>query len=99
MAAVVNIISRQGPCIDECYTNQPNRNKLALCKPLIHIYSHLIQLYIHSYICNKIIHFSYKDVCGGHGCCMHIHVFKEDLAWATDKKGLMLFKTVSYVYH
>ena len=44
-----------------CCTNQPNKNKLALRMPLIHIYT---------------IHFSYIGRCGGHGHCMHTDVFK-----------------------
>ena len=41
MVAVVNIVSRHGLSIHACCTNQPNKSKLALYKPLIHIYSHL----------------------------------------------------------
>ena len=34
---------------------------------------------------NKMVHFSYKDGYGGCGCFTCISVFKEELAWATDK--------------
>ena len=34
MAAVVNIISRYDVSIDVCGRSQPNKSKLALCKPL-----------------------------------------------------------------
>ena len=44
------------------------------------------------------MHFSYKDGCGGHGCCTRIDVFKEELTWATDKQphvisNIMLFNS------
>ena len=45
MAAFVNIISRHGLTIVTRHTNQPNKNKLALYKPLIHICSHLKQFH------------------------------------------------------
>ena len=45
-----------------------------------------------------MVHFSYK---GGYGVCecMHVEVFKEELAWAIDEQlrfisNTMLFKTV-----
>ena len=40
--------------------------------PLIHIYNQLKQLNI----CNKMIHFSYKGLCGVHGHRTRIDVFK-----------------------
>ena len=39
MAAVVDIVSRHGLSIDPCHTNQPNKSKLELYKPLIHNYN------------------------------------------------------------
>ena len=50
IAAVVGIGSRYGLCIDLHHRNQPNKNKLALYIRLIHLNSHLKQLYI----CNKM---------------------------------------------
>ena len=88
MAAIVGIISRRGPRIEERCRNQPNKGKLALYKPLLlHFYSHLEQLYIS----NKTEHFSYKGGCGMHGRT-RIETFKEELAWATDKQlwGLLV---------
>ena len=72
MAAVVNIVSRRDLSINACHTNQPNRNKLALYKLLIHIYSCFKKLQIH----NKAIHFSYKGGCGMHGRHTHVYVIK-----------------------
>ena len=48
MVAVVDTISRYMALVLIC-TNQPNKSKLALYEPLIHIYSRLLkQLYIHN---------------------------------------------------
>ena len=58
--AVVSIISRCGLSIDAGHENQPNKHKLALYKPSIHLNSSLKQLYINS----KMEPFSYKDGCG-----------------------------------
>ena len=69
MAAVVNIVCRCGLSIDASHTNQPNKNKLMLYKPLIHIYSHLKQLYIS----NKMIHFSYKGTVGVVGMAFYVY--------------------------
>ena len=46
MADIVGIISRRGLRIEVYRRNQPNKSKLALYKPLLHLYSHLKQLYI-----------------------------------------------------
>ena len=64
MAAIVSITSRQGLRIEAHCRNQPNKNKVALYKPLLHFYSHLKQLYTS----NKMEHFSYKGGCGIHDC-------------------------------
>ena len=63
MAAIVGIVSRRGLRIEAHRTNQPNKSKLALYKPLLHLYSHLKQ----PYISNKMKCFSYKGGCGVHG--------------------------------
>ena len=60
MASVVGIVSRHGLRIKARRRNQPNKSKLALYKPLLHLYSHLKQLYIS----NKAKRFSYKGVRG-----------------------------------
>ena len=81
MAAVVCIVNRRCLTIEARCTcrSQPNKIKLALYKPLLHLYSHLKQLYIS----NKTKRFSYKGLCGVCGS-KHIKAFKEELAWATD---------------
>ena len=48
MAAIVGIVTRRGLRIEVHHRSQPNKSKLALCKPLLHLYSHLKQLYISS---------------------------------------------------
>ena len=63
MAAIVGIVSRHGLRIEARCRNQPNKSKLALYNPLLHLYSHLKQ----SPISNKRKHFSYKDGCGVRG--------------------------------
>ena len=72
VAALVGIISRCALAIEACCSNQPNKSKLALFKPLIHFYIYLKQLNISN---KKGQHFSYKD-----GCCMgggkHIEAFR-----------------------
>ena len=60
MAAVVGIVSGHGVCIHTRHGNQPNKNKLALYKPLLHCNSRLKQLYLS----NKTERFSYKGGCG-----------------------------------
>ena len=75
------VVSRHGLTIEAHRKNQPNKSKLALYKPLLHFYSQLKQLYIS----NKMECFSYKGECGIHGH-MHIGMFKEELAWVTDKR-------------
>ena len=85
MAAIVSIISRRGLRIEACHRNQPNKSKLALYNPLLHLYSHLKQLYTS----NKTKRFSYKGGCGGHGR-PHIDAFKKELAWATYKWLLVI---------
>ena len=72
MAAVIDIVSRRGLSIDVHHTNQPNKSKLVLYKPLIHIYSHLKKLCMHT----MMIYFSYKCGCGVHGHHTCIDVFK-----------------------
>ena len=71
MAAIVDIVSRCGLRIGAHHRNQPNKNKLALYKPLLCLYSHLKQ----PYISNKTKRFSYK---GGRGVCgrARIEVFQ-----------------------
>ena len=64
MTAIVSIISRRGLKIEAQHRSQPNKSKLALCKPWIHFNSLLKQLYIS----NKTEHFSYKGGFGVHGC-------------------------------
>ena len=71
MAAIVGIISRRGLRIEARRRNQANKNKLALYKPLLCLYSHLKQ----PYISNRTKHFSYKGGRGMHGCT-RIKVFK-----------------------
>ena len=78
MAVVADSISRSGHNIDAHHTNRCNKTKLVLYKPLIHIYSRLKHLYIG----NKMIHFSYKDGCGVHGCVSILMYLKEELVWA-----------------
>ena len=58
MAAIVDIVSRRDLRIEARRRNQPNKSKLALYKPLLHLYSHIKQLYIS----NKTKRFSYKGV-------------------------------------
>ena len=74
MAAIVDIVSRRGLRIGARHTNQLNKSKLALYKPLLRLYSHLKQ----PYISNKTKSFSYKGV-----VCVGVHIsrrFKEELA-------------------
>ena len=63
MAAIVGILSRYGIRIEVHRRNQPNKSKLMVYKPLLHLYSHLKQ----PYISNKTKRFSYKGVCGVYG--------------------------------
>ena len=60
MAAIVDIVSRRGLRIEARSRNQPNKSKLELYKPLLHLHSHLKQ----PYISNKTKHFSYNGVRG-----------------------------------
>ena len=39
MAAIVGIVSRHSLTIKACFADQPNKSKLALCKPLLHLTS------------------------------------------------------------
>ena len=71
MVATVRIVSRCGLTIEACHRNQPNKRKLALYKPLLHLYSNIKQLYIS----NNIKCFSYKGGCGIHGR-KHVEMFK-----------------------
>ena len=63
MAAIVGIVSRCSLRNGVRYRNHVNKSKLALYKPLLHFYSHSIQLYMS----NKTDRFSYKGACGVHG--------------------------------
>ena len=74
MAAVFGIVSRRGLCFYACHINQINRSKLALYKPLIHIYSRLKQFLVikMGLVVRALLH------------CICIDIFKEELAWATD---------------
>ena len=68
-AAIVDIVSSCGLRIGARRTNQPNKSKLALYKPLLCLNSHLKQ----PYISNKTKRFSYK---GGHGGRARIEAFQ-----------------------
>ena len=59
VAAIVSIVTKHDFDIDARHQNQPNKHKLALYKPLIHLNSSLKWLYISS----KIEYFSYKGGC------------------------------------
>ena len=63
MAAIVDIVSRRGLRIKAFRRNQPNKSKLALYKPLLHLCSHLKQ----PYISNKTRRFSHEGGCGVRG--------------------------------
>ena len=80
VAAVAGIIGRYGLTIEVHHWNQLNKSKLALCKPGIHFYSHLKQLYIS----NKMGLLSYKGRCGIGGRT-HMEMLKKELTWATGK--------------
>ena len=60
MAAIVSIVSRCGLRIEARRRNQANKSKLALYKPLLHLYSHLKQ----PPISKRTKRFSYKGGCG-----------------------------------
>ena len=98
MVAIVSIISTHGLRIEVRCRNQPNKSKLVLYKPLLHLYSHLTQLYISNKTKRFII-----QVCV---VCVGIHMLrhlKEWLALATDKRlrvisNIMVFKTVIILY-
>ena len=93
MEAIVSINSKHGLRIEVSRRNQPNKSKLAMYKPLLHLYSHLKQLYIS----NKIECFSYKGRCVMCGCLCHVlRSLKEKLAWATDK---WLWVYLKQLYH
>ena len=62
MRAIVSIVSRHGLTIEARHSKQRNKNKLALYKPLLCLYSHLKQ----PYISNMTKCFSYKGGCGVH---------------------------------
>ena len=63
IAAIVGIVSRGSLRIEARRRNQPNKNKLALYKPLLRLYSHSKQ----PYISNKMKCFSYKGGCDVRG--------------------------------
>ena len=63
MAAIVGIASRRGLRIEVRRRNQTNKSKLALCKPLLRLYSHLKQ----PPKSNKMKRFSYKGEFGVRG--------------------------------
>ena len=67
MAAIVSIVSRCGLRIEVRHRNQPDKSKPTLYKPLLHLYSHLKQLYIS----NKTELFAYKRKCG---TCGHARI-------------------------
>ena len=71
MTGIVVVVSRCGLAIEARCRKQPNKTKLALYKPLLHLYNHLKQLYIS----NKTWHFSYKSGCDIHGYAC-IQMFK-----------------------
>ena len=71
MVAIVGIVSRRGLRIEARHRNQPNMCKLVLYKPLLHLYSHIKQLYIS----NKMKYIGYKGGCGVYGPT-HIRSFK-----------------------
>ena len=43
---IISVVSRHGLTIEAHHRNQPNKRKLALCKPLLHFCSKLKQLCI-----------------------------------------------------
>ena len=96
MAAIVGIGSRGGIRIEVRRRNKPNKRKLVLYKPLLHLNNHLKQ----PYISNKTKHFSYKGGCGvsGRTC---IEAFKEELAWSTYKRLRVISNTMflKQLYH
>ena len=63
MAAMVGIGSRCGLTIEVHHKTQPNKSKIALYKPLLHVYSDLKK----QYTSRKTERFSYGDGCGIHG--------------------------------
>ena len=71
MAAIIDIVSRRGLRIEARCRNHPNKSKLSLYKPLLHLYSHLQQLYIS----NNTKRLSYKSGCGVRGRTL-IEAFK-----------------------
>ena len=98
MVAIVGIISMHGLRIEVRCRNQPNESKLALYKPLLHLYSHLTHLYIS--IKTKRFIIQVYVVCVGIHMSRHL---KEWLVLATDKclrviSNIMVFKTVIILY-
>ena len=93
MAAIVIISRKCGLRIEVHHRNQPCKTKLFLYKPLLHIYSHSKQLYIHAYVTRW--NASVIEV----GVVRISILLKEKVAWATDKwiriiSNIMLYKTV-----
>ena len=43
--------------------------------------------------------FSYKGRCDVHGCCMHTEGFKKELAWAADKRLLVISKIKPFKFY
>ena len=85
MTAIVSIISRCGLTIEACHSNQPNKSKLTLCKPLLHCNRHLKQLYI-------IVTRWNASVIKVGVMYMGVHILrylKEELVWATDGLGYL----------
>ena len=81
MTAIVTIISRCGLTIEACHSNQSNKSKLALYKPLLHCNRHLKQLYI------KVTRW-YTSVIKVGVVYMGVHILrhlKEELVWAIDE--------------
>ena len=92
MTVIVGIISRCGLTIEAHLRNQPNKSKLALCKPLIYFYSHLKQLYMS----NKTDCFSNKGGCVVVGIQV-LRCLKEELAWAADTWLQVISSTMSVI--
>ena len=81
MTAIVSIISRCGLTIEACHSNQPNKSKLTLCKPLLHCNRHLKQLYIIVTRWNASVIKVGVAYVGVH----ILRYLKEELVWATNK--------------
>ena len=93
-----SIVSGHGFYTHACHTNQPNKSKPALYKPLIHMYSHAIKTFVTCIKDNALQ--LYRWVwCVCVGIILVLMCLKEELAWATDKwlwviSIIMLFRTI-----